>query len=73
VIEYKLSELRAVELLDELCEKAGEDHALVKVDAPPSDSGGGAGAGGGDEKKARQLRAWVKVRGESQLQELGAT
>ena len=53
VIAYKLSELRAVELLDELCEAAGPAHALVDVvveadetadSAAASGSGGDSGA-----------------------------
>jgi hypothetical protein len=43
VIEYRLSELRAVELLDGLCEEVGEAHALVDVSGAAATGGGGGG------------------------------
>lgn len=62
VIAYKLSELRAVELLDDLCARAGEAHALITIDASvlkANSSGGAEGAegGGGDDAKGADADA----------------
>ncbi|GBF93803.1 hypothetical protein Rsub_06135 [Raphidocelis subcapitata] len=70
VIEYKLSELRAVELLDELCDDAAADYALVTL----AGDAAGAGEGEGEEAAGEGARAWVRVKGKgSVIQKLGVS
>jgi hypothetical protein len=66
VIEYKLSELRAIELLDDLCEDAAAAHSLVPL-------AGDAGDAAGEAEEAEEgARAWVRVKGgDSVIDRLG--
>jgi hypothetical protein len=74
VIEYKLSELRAVELLEDLCESAGNDYALVKIPIPAGGSSdGGGGSSGGSGTEGGELQSWIQVKGSgNQVADLGA-
>lgn len=61
VIAYKLSELRAVELLEDLCDHLGEDYSLLRLDSPK----------GGEAKK---FTGWIKVKGkDSHIEDLKVT
>lgn len=82
VIDYKLSELRAVELLEGLCEAAGKAHALVEAEAPAvaadadADAPGGAAAAVEPDEAtataaAQPVRSWVRTSGGGGMRRLG--
>ncbi|KAI8465654.1 MAG: TLR4 regulator and MIR-interacting MSAP-domain-containing protein [Monoraphidium minutum] len=77
VIAYKLSELRAFELLDGLCDAAGDAHVLTDVEdsgdaAAPAGGEGGEGAAEG-AGAASTFQVWARTNdGSSVIGDLGA-